>query len=318
MVQELIQHQPAGNPCASKEAQHPDRSKEVQRPREITQKKADRDQIEKDTESARNAVMRGAPLPIDVANGNLADGRAVPGSQGWNEPVQFTVKRNLLQNLATIGLERRSKVVDIDSAQFGHHPVGAAGRDAAQPQIIDPALPPAADDVIPLGDFLQKYGNIRRIVLQVTIHGDDVLTAGMIESCGQGGCLAEVTGQANNGHAAIYGSDFAQQREGAVAGAVVNKDDLEAAVISFHDCLELVVKIRDIILLIMQGYNDGIFEHEFFIIPGTQVRLQKSSPAKPLGVTKRTTGTHDILSCVSTTINSRMCATCHGGGVPIM
>ena len=51
--------------------------------------------------------------------------------------MQLAVKRDLLQNLATIRLERGAKVVNGDAAQFRHEPVGAARRNAAHPEIVN-------------------------------------------------------------------------------------------------------------------------------------------------------------------------------------
>ena len=40
--------------------------------------------------------------------------------------MQFSVERNLLQNLATIRLKRGAEVVNVHAADFGHQPIRAA------------------------------------------------------------------------------------------------------------------------------------------------------------------------------------------------
>src|SRR5215831_6044072 len=99
--------------------------------------------------------------------------------------MQFAVKRHLLEYLVAIRLERCSEVMNIDTAELRHHPVCTVGRDATQPEIVNALLSPAADDVIALGDFFQKYRDICGIVLQVSIHGDDVFAASVIETSSQ-------------------------------------------------------------------------------------------------------------------------------------
>src|SRR5215472_9983390 len=106
----------------------------------------------------------------------------MPGGQRGNEAMQFAIERDLLENVAAIGLERGAKIVNVDSAELGHQPVRAARGDAAQPEIVDALFAPAADDVVTLGDFFEKGGNIGGIMLQVAVHGDDEFAARMIEA----------------------------------------------------------------------------------------------------------------------------------------
>src|SRR5262245_18902262 len=105
----------------------------MQRPAKILQQKADRNQIEEDTECARDAVVRNAALAVHIADWNFTDRSAMPRCQRRNEPVQLAIERYLLQNFTPIRLESGAKVVNIDSAQLCHQPVGAAGGEAAQP-----------------------------------------------------------------------------------------------------------------------------------------------------------------------------------------
>ncbi len=94
----------------------PKAAEEMQRTRHVLQQEANRDQVEEDAEGARNAIMRLATLAVDVADRNLADGRAVGRSQRRNEAVQLAVERNFLDHFATIGLEGRAEVVQVHAA----------------------------------------------------------------------------------------------------------------------------------------------------------------------------------------------------------
>ena len=68
MVQKLIDQQPSRNAASAQNAQHSEGTKEVQRTRKISQQKANRNQVKKHAEGARDSVMRSSALAIDVAN----------------------------------------------------------------------------------------------------------------------------------------------------------------------------------------------------------------------------------------------------------
>ena len=175
--------------------------------------------------------------------------------------MEFAIEWNLFEDLAAIGLEGSAEVVDIDAAEFGHHPVGDPGRNAAHPEIIDADFAPAADDVVPRGNFFEEERDVSGVVLQIAIHGDDVFAAGVVETCGQSGGLAEVPAKFNDCDPAVDCGDFAQHRKGVVARTIVDENDLEGLTCGLHDDLQAIVEIGDVFLLVMQRYDDGVFRH---------------------------------------------------------
>ena len=102
-------------------------------------------------------------------------------------------------------------------------------------------------------------------MLQIAIHRNDVLAASMIEPGRQRRGLAKITTQLDHRNPAIHGCNFAKQIEGAVTRAVVNQHDLKALTIYFHDRLQTVIQIGDILLLVVQGDDDGIFGQALII-----------------------------------------------------
>src|SRR5208283_2224627 len=194
-VQELLQNQPAGDAAARQNAEHPHRAEEVQRPRKIFEQEADGNKVEENAEGARNSVMRNTAFPDYVLDRNFDDRRAIPRGQCRDEAVKLSVEWNLSQDFAPVSLTSCAKVVDVNAAQFRHEPVGAARRNAPQPEIIDAILAPSDDNVVTLGNLLQEQRDIGRIVLQVAVHGDDVFPAGMVKSSSQAGGLTKVAAQ---------------------------------------------------------------------------------------------------------------------------
>src|SRR5215469_15367688 len=212
--------------------------------------------------------MRGAALAVHIADWNFDDRSAVPRRQRWDEPVQFSVERHLLDDFATISLEGSAKVVDIHAAQFRHQPVRDARRNAPQPKVVDAVLAPAADDVVALADLLNEHRNIGRIMLEVAIHGDDVFAAGVVESSGEAGGLSKITAEFHDGHPAVDSCDLAQQLERAIGRTVVHQDDLEALAVRFHDGFKAVIEVGDILLLVMQRDHNRILCHGRFYYTG--------------------------------------------------
>ena len=251
VANELFRRQPGNDPTPPEDAEHAEAAKEMQRAREIAQQKTDGKEIKEDTERASEIVVRSTALAVHVADGHFADGCAIPRRQRGNKAMEFAVERNLLENVAAIGLEGCAEVVNVDARNFRHHPVGDARRQTTHPEVVDAYFAPATDDFISGGDFFQEERNVVGIVLQIAIHGDDVLAAGMIKSRGQAGGLAEVAAEFNDSHAAIDSCDFAQHGESVIAGAIVDENDFETFAVGLHDGLEAIVEVGDVFLLVM-------------------------------------------------------------------
>ena len=100
-----------------------------------------------------------------------------------------------------------------------------------------------------------------RIVLQVAIHGDDVLALGVVEAGGQRRGLAKVAAQLDYDDAAIHRGDLLQHPEGVVAAAVVHEHQLERLTGGFHHRLQAVIKLGDVLFLVVEGHDDGVLEH---------------------------------------------------------
>src|SRR5581483_282126 len=185
LVEKFLDRQEDGDAESAQNADHAHRAEKVQRPREIFQQEPDSDQVEEYPEGPRDSVMRNSALPVYVADRYFADAGAVPRGQCRNKAVQFSVERHLLKDVAPVSLEGRAKVVNVDAAELRHQPVRTTRRNTAHPEIVDALLAPSADDVVTLGNFLEEHRDVGGIVLQVAVHGDDVLAARVIEAGGQ-------------------------------------------------------------------------------------------------------------------------------------
>src|SRR5260370_22345005 len=79
MMDDLVKHQPKSDSQTADQRNHAYAAKQVQRTIHILQQEADSDQIKKNAEGARDAVVRRARGTHDILDGDLADGSAVPG-----------------------------------------------------------------------------------------------------------------------------------------------------------------------------------------------------------------------------------------------
>ena len=111
------------------------------------------------------------------------------------------------------------------SRKLAHHPVrDAAGQLPSQPGILS-FHAPAADDVVAFRHGAQKLREVLRVVLEITIHGDDDVALGEVKPGLQGGGLAEVSPQPKDRDSRILVADLVQQHARLVAAPIVDEDD---------------------------------------------------------------------------------------------
>ena len=198
------------------------RAEEVHGTREIFQQKANGEDVEENPKGAAQAIMRRAAGSGSVLNGHFTDPSAVETRQGRNEAVQFAVKVDVFEDLRPVRLEGGAEIAQIDAGGLRHEPVGDARRNLAGYGIIHPLFAPTAGDVESLIDFLQEGGNIFRSVLQIAVHGDDHLAAGLVKAGRESGRLSEVAPQADHLQVRIGFDQIAQQLVAAIGRSVVD------------------------------------------------------------------------------------------------
>jgi hypothetical protein len=96
----------------------------------------------------------------------------------------------------------------------------------------------------------------------------------VIEAGGEGRGLAEVAAELDDENARIHCGDLFEETVGAIAGAIVDEDEFEGFADLLHDGLEAVVEGGDVLLLVMERNDDGIFRHELMILLWTKCLTQ--------------------------------------------
>ena len=105
-------------------AERPECPEEMKRTGHIAEQKTDGQQIEEDADGARDSIVRLSCQACRIGDGNFADAGSEPGGERGNEAMHLPVKRDILDDFAAVGFEGGAEVVDIDSAEEGHKPVG--------------------------------------------------------------------------------------------------------------------------------------------------------------------------------------------------
>src|SRR5690606_14372272 len=129
---------------------------------------------------------------------------------------------------AAVRLERAAIVPDRDAGDLADDPVRDPGRDLPRDQPVLPLLPVPCHQVVPFPDALDQARDVAGVVLEVAVHADDDVAAGVVESGLHGGRLAVVAGEADQAHAWVLGGDARGDRGRRVGAAVVDEDELPA------------------------------------------------------------------------------------------
>ena len=114
---------------------------------------------------------------------------------------------------------------DVDRGYGIQYTIIPFRRHALEEARIVRRFPYGLDDVVAFAPFLDQFGNHRRRMLQVTIHGDDGVAKGMIHAAGNGQLMAEVTGQDKSPHVLILLGQAAEDEGRCIFRTVVDKDD---------------------------------------------------------------------------------------------
>ncbi len=238
-----------------------DFSEEVDGAREIAVEEFDGEEVEHDAEGAADAVVAGAVWGGDVFDGDFGDFGAGHVREGGDETVVVAVEGDVVEEVAAIGFEGGAEVVNIDAGDFADEEVGELGGDAAEEEAIDPFFSPAGDDVVAFVDFGDELGELVGVVLEVAIHGNDDVAAGVIEAGGECGGLAEVAAEVDDEDVGVGFGELAEAGVGVVLGAIVDVDDFVGFGVVFADedevAREGVVELLDGVDFVVHGDDHG-------------------------------------------------------------
>ena len=153
--------------------------------------------------------------------------------------VHVAIDLDVLDHLAAIGLEAAVEVVQVvDTADASCRGVEELGGDGLAERVVAFFLP-AADEVITvLGDHAVKLGDLVGTVLQVGIHRDDDVAAGIGKTGVQSRGLAIVAAEGDALHPRVLVVQPPDDLPRVVGAAVVDEQHLVGEAVLVHDALD--------------------------------------------------------------------------------
>ena len=84
--------------------------------------------------------------------------------------MQFAIELQILDHLTPVGFERRSKIMEIDTADFREQPIRDAARQLPREPRIAALVTPAAHHIESFIQLRDEPRDLCRIVLEIAIH----------------------------------------------------------------------------------------------------------------------------------------------------
>ena len=147
-----------------------------------------------------------------------------------HKTMELTIQLHVavFDHFTPVSFEAIIDVVQVYTGHFADHAIKDAGRERFRDGVKTRKFP-TRNQVISFIEFRQEIWNLFRVVLQVTVHSKNDLTAAATESGYQRRRFAEVLAEANYTHnARMFGVQFFQFQKGFIGTAIINKYDLIA------------------------------------------------------------------------------------------
>ena len=113
---------------------------------------------------------------------------------------------------------------------------------------VEAAFFPAINDIVTFVEFLQKAGNLFRVILQVGVHHHNNRPTGSPHTSRQSGCFGKVATKADPGYPAILRSQPGDNFPGTVRGTIVDKNDFEINIM-------LLTRVTDLLIQLWQTFG---------------------------------------------------------------
>ena len=120
-----------------------------------------------------------------------------------DEAMHLSVKVKALEQLGALDLERATVISKVNAGRPADDKVRYFRRQNASQERILTMLPITGDEVIAFFNFGRQAGNIRRIILPISIQESNQRAGSCIDAGGHGRCLTKVAAKRKNSYAPI-------------------------------------------------------------------------------------------------------------------
>ncbi len=155
-----------------------------------------------------------------------------------------------------IGLERASIVLDRHAGDLGNQPVCDHRRNLAGDQPVLAIESPANDDVVALVDLREEVHDVLRIILQIAVHGDEHLAAGLLDARCHRGCLPVVPPEIHDAYPRVCTRNLDGAVQRAVVAAIVDQHDLEGDCQRLDGSNDRRMHAADVLFLVIERNDD--------------------------------------------------------------
>ena len=231
-------------------------AEEMQRPVPVTPDERDGQQIEEAAQVALDAVARPPVLTRAMVDGKLGNAEPAVVRKHRNKAVQLTVEAKPVHDFRAVRLQPAVHVVQPHAGEAARDGVEDPGEDASRKRVAAVRLP-AGDEIEAFVELREQARNLRGIVLQIAIDGDDRLAVRLIEPGAERSRLAEVPSQPDHADVRAPVVQPRQRGERPVGRTVIDEDRLPLGVQRLEGRAKLVVEECDAPFLVVNRDDDG-------------------------------------------------------------
>ena len=159
-----------------------------------------------------------------VAYGQLRDLGPLHGGVEGKESVHLPVQANAFDHRGSIRFQGTTVIVEGHPGDFADHSVGQAAQKVPPNRRVHPLLPPTGHHVPALAQFVQEAWDVCRIVLQVSIKGDDRIVGCRIDAGLHRRGLSGVPPERNHPNPGFGVRNLTQDRKRPVGRTVIHED----------------------------------------------------------------------------------------------
>jgi len=217
----------------------------------------DHPEVQNDLDDPLEPVVRDAVHARMVKDGHLRDPCAVPVGIHRYEAVHLAVERDAFEDLAPVGLQGATVVVQVHAGRARDEAVGDAAHEIPLEGVVVAILAPSRDQVESLVQFGDNLGDVIRVILEVPVHGHDDLAAGIGETGLHRRSLPAIAPEMDGLEPAVGSAGLSDAGGRPIGASVIDEEDLIVLPNGSQGHLELFNQRRDVGFLVAQRYDNG-------------------------------------------------------------
>ncbi len=194
ILPENFQHkQVEVHPESGKEGEKAECAEKVHRLLAVFLEKHHEEEVAENLECAPDSIFRPAELPRVMTDINLLHSCAVELYKNRYEAVEFAVEAEVFSHIFFEDLQGAAVVADVHIGHVADDGVGDETRDFPEDHAVFSSCASSCHNIkVMLKEVLHHHGDVAGVVLQVSVHGCNEFTRGLVNAGSHGCCLTVV------------------------------------------------------------------------------------------------------------------------------